>query len=100
MSHPTPMDVAEAEDRDADLSPSEQLRNICAALTEDLNESPFTREEWERLDTERLELLAANDALAARLAEAEEREMNLRCQVCGSVHFVALAADSADEVRK
>ncbi len=55
----------------SEKSPSEQLRNICAALEEDLNESPFTREEWDRLDAERLELLKANDSLAARLAEAE-----------------------------
>ena len=71
MSYPTPMDIAESEDRESDLSPSERLANICAALEEDLNESPFTREEWELLDAERLELLKANDALAARLAEAE-----------------------------
>ena len=37
MSYPTPMDVAESEDREADLSPSEQLRNICTALAEDLD---------------------------------------------------------------
>ena len=57
--------------------PVARLHNICAALEEDLSESPFTREEWDRLDAERLELLKANDALAARLAEAEAllREM-------------------------
>lgn len=71
MNYPTPMDIAESEDRESDLFPSERLANICAALEEDLNESPFTREEWDRLDAERLELLAANDALAARLADAE-----------------------------
>lgn len=71
MSYPTPMDIAESEDRDADLPPSERLANICAALEEDLSESPFTREEWTRLDTERRELLAANDALAEQLADAE-----------------------------
>lgn len=84
MSYPTPMDVAEADDFAADdycedgckvmgehavcsTSPSERLANICAALEEDLNESPFTREEWERLDAERVELLAANDGLAAEI---------------------------------
>ena len=55
MSYPTPMDIAESEDRDADLPPSERLANICAALEEDLSESP----------------LAANDALAEQLADAE-----------------------------
>ena len=29
---------------------STQLRNICAALSEQAGESPFTREEWERVD--------------------------------------------------
>lgn len=77
MSYPTPMDVAQAEDRDADLSPSERLANICAALEEDLNESPFTREEWERMDAERLELLAANDGLAARLSELEKEAVTI-----------------------
>lgn len=72
MSYPTPMDIAESEDRESDLSPSERLANLCTALEEDLNESPFTREEWDRLDAERLELLKANDALAARLAEEIE----------------------------
>lgn len=73
MSYPTPMDVAESEDREAHLSPSERLANICSALEESLNESPFTREEWERLDAERLELLKANDALAADNAALRKR---------------------------
>lgn len=74
MSYPTPMDIAESEDREADLSPSERLANIVEALEEDLDESPFTREEWNRLDAERLELLAANDALAAEV-ESYKREI-------------------------
>ena len=46
---------------------------------------------------ERDELMVNYQATLARLEEAEEREMNLRCHVCGSVHFVARAADSAGE---
>ncbi len=41
------------------------------ALEEYLKEAPFSREEWARLDTERRELLTANDALAEQLAEVE-----------------------------
>lgn len=51
------MDVAESEDAAAN------------ALDEYLTESPLTREEWERMDAERLELLAANEALSAELAK-------------------------------
>lgn len=58
MNYPTPMDVAEAEDSAAD------------ALDEAL-EWPYSREVWDQIDAERVELLAANEALAARLAEAE-----------------------------
>ncbi|CAK0777820.1 hypothetical protein CCP3SC15_580025 [Gammaproteobacteria bacterium] len=139
MSYPTPMDVAETEDREAmtdtfadelakcsvlytenlvverealiaelatakarlaelepedgctvmgehavcSTSPSERLANICAALEEDLSESPFTREEWERLDAERLELLAAYDALAARLVEVETENATLHTMLLG-----------------
>ena len=39
MSYPTPMDIAQAEDRDADLSPSERLANICAALDMEQSET-------------------------------------------------------------
>lgn len=82
MSYPTPMDVAESEDREAHLSPSERLANICSALEESLNESPFTREEWERLDAERIDLLAANEALASELAECAEKRERYALQVC------------------
>jgi hypothetical protein len=62
----------------SDKSASERLHNLCAALEQDLNESPFTREEWERLDAERLDLLKANDALRSRLADAEGRLVRIR----------------------
>ncbi len=42
---------------------STRLHRICDALSELADESPFTREEWDRIDRE-------NVALAARLAEA------------------------------
>lgn len=34
------------------LSATERLHNICDALSEQADESPFTREEWERIDNE------------------------------------------------
>ncbi len=54
MSHPTPMDVAEAEDKAANA--------LDAAL-----DWPYSREVWDQIDAERVELLAANDALSAQL---------------------------------
>ena len=89
MSYPTPMDVAEAEDRDADLSPSERLANICAALEEDLNESPFTREEWERMDAERLELLAANDALSTQLTIVNDQLCRDQARLAEAMRLLA-----------
>lgn len=35
-----------------ELSATERLHNICDALNEQADESPFTREEWERIDKE------------------------------------------------
>jgi hypothetical protein len=55
MSYPTPMDVAEAEDKAANA--------LDAAL-----DWPYSREVWDQIDAERVELLAANEALAAELA--------------------------------
>ena len=52
------MDVAESEDSAAN------------ALDEALD-WPYSREAWDQVDAERVELLAANEALSARLAEAE-----------------------------
>jgi hypothetical protein len=71
------MDVAEAEDKAAN------------ALDEALD-WPYSREVWDRLDTERVELLAANDALAAELAEERllrrlDCEMSEACCQCSEL---------------
>lgn len=58
MSYPTPMDVAESEDSAAN------------ALDEALD-WPYSREAWDQVDAERVELLAANEALSARLADTQ-----------------------------
>lgn len=89
MNYPTPMDVAESEDREADLSPSEQLRNICTALAEDLDNSPFTREEWVKLDADRLELIAANYAFASENERLREllRETERLLESCTAAEY-------------
>jgi len=53
------------------LSAVERLHNICNALSEQLAESPFTREEWDRIDAENVtmrrllrEWIAFSDARA------------------------------------
>jgi hypothetical protein len=58
MSYPTPMDVAESDDTAANA--------LDAAL-----DWPYSREAWDQVDAERLELLAANEALAARQSQAD-----------------------------
>jgi hypothetical protein len=63
------MDVAEAEDRAADA--------LDAAL-----DWPYSREVWDRVDAERVELLAANEGLAAELAECTEKRERYALQVC------------------
>ena len=69
MSYPTPMDVAEGEDTAADA--------LDAAL-----DWPYSREVWDQVDAERLELLAANEALAVELAECTEKRERYALQVC------------------
>lgn len=77
-------------------SPSERLRNICAALEKDLNESPFTREEWERMDAERLELLAVNDALSL---EVERMTAHSKMFAAQLVELQSAAWDVCDVVQ-
>ena len=55
---------------DTPKSATERLHNICAAMEEHISESPFTREEWDRIDAEnaqlKRDLAAANAKLAAK----------------------------------
>lgn len=51
MNYPSPMDIAESEDK------------AINALDEALD-WPYSREAWDQVDADRLELLAVNDALA------------------------------------
>ena len=53
--------LAERETRKGDAS--DRLHNLCAALEKDLDESPFTREEWSRMDAEIIECRNAYDEL-------------------------------------
>lgn len=59
---------------DRPLSASQRLHNICDALSEDADESPFTREEWDRVDKQTVELQKRvrrlEDAVTARRDES------------------------------
>lgn len=68
------------------LSASQRLHNICDALSEHADESPFTREEWESLDKQTVEqqnrireLEAEVSTLRDHLAEVN-RLMSLNCR--------------------
>lgn len=50
LRHPSPPPRARP------LNASERLHNICDALSEQADESPFTREEWERVDKQTVAL--------------------------------------------
>jgi hypothetical protein len=50
-----------------------KLENIVAALNEQADESPFTREEWDRVDKQTAESNREVCGLLAQLAAAEER---------------------------
>lgn len=89
MSYPTPMDIAEAEDR---------LSNILDGLEEHLSESPFSGEEWKRMDAERLELLAANEALEKHLAQAVRDYEELREETDGGSESMT-HVDAIDAIR-
>lgn len=78
MSYPTPMDVAEADDFAADDYCEDGCmlmgsHNVCdtaksadaaANALDAALDWPYSREAWDQIDAERLELLAVNDALA------------------------------------
>lgn len=51
--------------------PRTRLHNLCEALQEDLDKSPYTREEWEQVDREIVELQHKLRATVAKLAERE-----------------------------
>lgn len=65
MSYPIPMDIAESEDRAAN--------ELDAAL-----DWPYSREVWDQIDAERLELMAANEALADKNSSLLATNYNLR----------------------
>lgn len=51
--------------------PRTRLHNLCEALQEDLDKSPYTREEWEQVDREIVELQRKLREAEANLAERE-----------------------------
>lgn len=67
--YPSAREAALEAERDARKgSPSERLHNICDGLAEAADESPFSREEWDRLDAEVVRLTAENADLRERLS--------------------------------
>ena len=53
-------------------SPTAQLNNICAAMNEHLGESPYTQEEWDRIDKENTALKAECEGLQEKLTATQE----------------------------
>jgi uncharacterized small protein (DUF1192 family) len=73
--------TAELELRRKSGSASERLHNLCEGIAKDADGSEWSREEWERLDAEMLELkkdnkrlTAERDALRAKLASVNWTE--------------------------
>ncbi len=62
---------AELDARRKSGSASDRLHNICEALSEDMNESPFTREEWDRIDAENAALRKEIKELRAAMEKPE-----------------------------
>jgi hypothetical protein len=55
------------------VSASDRLHRICDALSEQADKSPFTREEWERIDKETARLKAALDDARSGLEYIRQR---------------------------
>lgn len=77
-----------------ELSAIERLHNICDALSEQADESPFTREEWERIDKQTVAVEGAARALLDKMetvrsmpyhAPAWEKEANALRTLVGHV---------------
>ena len=50
-----------------ELTPAQKLKNLVDALKEDADGSPFTQEEWDRIDKENLRLAFQNNELHKKL---------------------------------
>lgn len=68
-----------------------RLHNICENLSEQANESPFTREEWERIDAENVALRRERDTASEALGRAMSDTEQLR-DIADSVGLPALRA--------
>lgn len=58
------------------VSATERLHNLCDALSEHADESPFTREEWNRVDKEIVRLQNENRALRSLVEEVYNSAKN------------------------
>jgi len=50
-----------------ELTTTQKLNNLVDALAEDADESPFTQEEWDRIDKENVKLTFQNNELHKKL---------------------------------
>jgi hypothetical protein len=76
------------------LSATERLHNICDALSEQADESPYTREEWERIDAQTVAVQNAARALLDKMDQVRstpyhapqwEKEFNALRALVGKV---------------
>lgn len=51
----------------SELTPTEKLNNIAEMLLEQADESPFTQEEWDRIDKENVKLTFENNELKRKM---------------------------------
>lgn len=65
-------EVTELDARRKGPSPSERLHNLCEGIAADADGSEWSREEWERLDVEMLELKKKNATLSISRDEVVE----------------------------
>lgn len=75
------------------LSASQRLHNICDALSEQADESPFTKEEWERVDKEAV-------AAQARIRELEAEVSTLRDHLAEQNRLLSLNCREVERLQK
>ena len=90
--------VVEAADRLEKLatSPTTRLHNLCDGLSEDADESPFTREEWERIDKQTVEHIRQMALMRAALNRIGDLSESFRPYVKGVLQQV----DSPDSASR
>jgi len=78
---------AELDLRRKSGSAVERLHNLCEGIAADADGSEFSREEWDRIDAENLDLRKRADALEAALREIVDRLANNTLFAAESGHW-------------